>query len=180
LCSDAIIPTRQREPKALEVLWQGDAAAAEPIAIVLGLHRGHTHGHGRPVGRAGTRARTNGQVRPGVEQDDLDVATNEVHAGVRVYGEALGRRLPGPGVGARRTWRDGDTEADRGVGEVVVCPVRAKHLGAAAVGPEELGRLRGVVAGELEALAEAAGLGAERVEELGVAAAGGAVSKGIS
>lgn len=59
----------------------------------------------------------------------------------------------------------------------MICRVRANHLGA-AVGPEEPGRLGGVVAGELEALAEAAGLGPERVEELGVAAAGGAVRQG--
>ena len=132
------------------------------------------------VARAGTRARTNGQVRPSIEQDDVDVATNKVHAGVRVYDEALGGRLPGPRVVVgTRTWRDGDIEADRGVGEVVICPVRAKHLGA-AVGPEEPGRLGGVVAGELEALTEAAGLRPERVEELGVAAAGGAVSQGVS
>lgn len=98
--------------------------------------------------------------------------------GVGVDDEAPGRRLPGPGVGAR-TWGHGDAEADGGVGEPVVCPVRAEHLGG-AVGPEELGRLGGGVAGELEALAEAAGLGAERVAELGVPAAGGAARKGGS
>ena len=116
------------------------------------------------VARAGTRARTNGQVHPSIEQDHVIVATNKVHAGVRVYDEALGGRLPGPRVVVgTHTWRDGDIEADRGVGEVVICAVRAKHLGA-AVGPEEPRRLGGVVAGELETLPKAARLDPKRVE----------------
>jgi hypothetical protein len=136
--------------------------------------------HGLSVTCAHTHARTNGICCHIVtKHDDVNIAANNEQVVPEITIDNKTLIIKGlPGHVRVHTWTHGDVETNMS-SSIISTKILRSDLSSGTVSEEELGWMSCVVAGELEALSEAAPPNPEGVRDVDIPTSGWAVSQGI-